>query len=85
MESNVMIIDFTARALNYSAQGTLRPADDSYADRSADIGVKKTVIRAGIDDGVESFALGVIVDDLNSENGPPDALLLWDGRICVRE
>ena len=80
-----MIVDFTARAGNDSAQRTLRPAQDSYADRRADIGVKEAVVRAGIYDGVEALALGVIVNDLNGEDRPPDALLLWDPWVQIRE
>ena len=64
-----MIIDFTACAGNYSAQRIFRHADDFYADRSANIGVKEAVVRAGIDDGVEALGLGVIVDDLTVRTG----------------
>ena len=80
-----MIIDFTACAWNYSAQRTLRPADDFYADRSTNIGVEEAVVRPGIHDGVEALALGVTVDDLNGEDRPPDALLLWNAWVQIGE
>lgn len=80
-----MIIDFTARARDYSTQRTFRPADNFYADRCADIGVKEAVVGAGIYNSVEALALGMIVDDLNGEDGPPDALLLWDAWIYIRK
>jgi hypothetical protein len=84
-QSDVMIIDFAAGAGNYPAQRTFQPADDFYADRSANIGVKKAVVRAGIDNGVETLAPGVIVDDLNGENRPPDAFLLWNTWVQIGE
>ena len=80
-----MIIDFAACAGNYSAQRTFRHADDFYADRSANICVKEAVVLAGIDDGVEALALGVIVDDLNGKDRPPDAFLLRNTWVQIGE
>jgi hypothetical protein len=38
-----------------------------------------------IHNGVETLAPGVIVDDLNCEDRPPDAFLLWNTWVQIGE
>ena len=84
-ELDVMIVDSTSGTGDDAAEWTFAPFCNANTDRRADIGIEQAVIRASIDNGIKSLALRMIMDNFDCEDRPPDAPLVGNCRIVVRE
>lgn len=80
-EFDLGIVNLAAGAWNDTAQRAFRTVHNLHPDRCADVRVKQTVVRAGVENRLETLAGGVIVDDLNRKYRAPNQGLLWDARI----
>lgn len=62
---HVVIINPATGAGDYAGKWAFRAVDNFQSDRCADVRVEQAIIRACINDGFETFAGSVVVDDLN--------------------
>jgi hypothetical protein len=79
-----MIVDLAGTPGNNAAQGTLATVCDFDANVCADVRLELAIIRTAIDQSLEAFALGVIVDNSYGKHWAPDAFLFWHPRIAKR-
>ncbi len=77
----LVMVNLTAGPWDDTTQRALRTVRNFHPDRCADVRVKQTVVRAGVEDRFETLAGGMIVDDLNRKYRAPNQGLLWDTRI----
>ena len=72
----LVIVNLAAGPWNDTAQRAFRTVHNLHPDRCADVRVKQTVVRAGVENRFEPLAGGMIVDDLNRKYRAPNQGLL---------